>query len=578
MAKSRSGSRRLWAVLLFALLFLASIPASARSYRISKFVSNVHIEDDGSALISEQITFVFIGSFQGIHRYIPVDYPGPNGTNYSLFMKVISVTGDDGAALKFKKETTGHNLKLTIYVPGADDTTRTVNIKYSTPNATKFFDTYDEFYWNVTGNDWLVPIDYAATTVYLPANAASGLKAQAFSGVYGSNNREKAEVEGSVVSTETANPLPMRGGLTVDVYIPQGILHKPGAFTEAGWFLRSNPIVTLPLFAFAVMFGLWYWKGRDPNPGMSVAPMYAPPEKIAPAEAGTLVDDSIDPRDITSILVDLAVRGYIKIVETAHKVLLFSSKDYELHLVKDRSQWNDLSDFERTMLEQLFLRGDVTNISDLKNRFYVTIPILKKQILSGLKQKGMYSVDPDSAHGYAVGGAIFIAAPYALLQWLQVTDFFAGKVPAIASVAVAVLIVVLFGRQLTAKTLLGARTKIQVLGFEEFMNRVDGDRLKRMPPDTFEKYLPYAMALGVEHHWAKAFEGIVQNQPSWYQSSGGYPFSPPLFVNNMNYMTQQASTAFTAAPRSNSSSSGWSGGGGGGFSGGGFGGGGGDAF
>jgi uncharacterized membrane protein len=578
MAKSRSGSRRLWVVLLFALLFLASIPASARSYRISKFVSNVHIEDDGSALISEQITFVFVGSFQGIHRYIPVDYPGPNGTNYSLFMKVISVTGDDGAALKFKKETSGHNLKLTIYVPEAVDTTRTVNIEYSTPNATKFFDTYDEFYWNVSGNDWLVPIDYAATTVYLPANAASGLKAQAFSGVYGSNNREKTEVEGSVVSTETANPLPMRGGLTVDVYIPQGVLHKPGAFTQAGWFLRSNPIVTLPLFAFAVMFGLWYWKGRDPNPGMSVAPMYAPPEKITPAEAGTLVDDSIDPRDITSILVDLAVRGYIKIVETAHKVLLFSSKDYELHLVKDRTQWNDLSDFERTMLEQIFLRGDVTNISDLKNRFYVTIPILKKQILSGLKQKGMYSVDPDSAHGYAVGGAILIASPYALLQWLQITDFFAGKVPAFASVAVALLIVVLFGRQLTAKTLLGARTKIQVLGFEEFMNRVDGDRLKRMPPDTFEKYLPYAMALGVEHHWAKAFEGIVQNQPSWYQSAGGYPFSPPLFVNNVNYMTQQASTAFTAAPRSNSSSSGWSGGGGGGFSGGGFGGGGGGAF
>ena len=35
-----------------------------------------------------------------------------------------------------------------------------------------------------------------------------------------------------------------------------------------------------------------------------------------------------------------------------------------------------------------------------------------------------------------------------------------------------------------------------------------------MPPTTFEKYLPYAMALGVEHHWAQAFAGIVKDPPS----------------------------------------------------------------
>ncbi len=112
------------------------------------------------------------------------------------------------------------------------------------------------------------------------------------------------------------------------------------------------------------------------------------------------------------------------------------------------------------------------------------------------------------------------------------------------------------------------------------MNRVDADRLKRMPPDTFEKFLPYAMALGVEHRWAKAFEGIVQNQPTWYQSTDGHMFSTFYFVNSLSYMTQTASTTFVSAPRASSSGSGWSSGGfsGGGFSGGGFGGGGGGAF
>ena len=61
------------------------------------------------------------------------------------------------------------------------------------------------------------------------------------------------------------------------------------------------------------------------------------------------------------------------------------------------------------------------------------------------------------------------------------------------------------------------------------MNRVDADRLKRMPPDTFEKYLPYAMALGVEHHWAQAFAGIIQNPPNWYVSPNGMTGFNPIF-------------------------------------------------
>jgi uncharacterized membrane protein len=113
------------------------------------------------------------------------------------------------------------------------------------------------------------------------------------------------------------------------------------------------------------------------------------------------------------------------------------------------------------------------------------------------------------------------------------------------------------------------------------MNRVDADRLKRMPPDTFEKFLPYAMALGVEHRWAHAFQGIVQNPPTWYTGTDGYMFNPILFTNNMNYMATQASSVFVSAPRASSTGSGFGGGfggGGGGFSGGGFGGGGGGAF
>ena len=70
------------------LLLAFSLPAWARNYHISKFNSTIHVEEDGSARVEEQITFVFSAIYQGIYRDIPVDYPGPSGSNYTLFVKV----------------------------------------------------------------------------------------------------------------------------------------------------------------------------------------------------------------------------------------------------------------------------------------------------------------------------------------------------------------------------------------------------------------------------------------------------------------------------------------------------------
>jgi len=560
------------------LLLVSGLPGWARSYRISNFQSNIHVDQDGSARIEEQITFAFSGEYHGIYRDIPVDYPGPGGSNYKIFIKLDAITDENGGKLKYEKSTSGGFLKLKIYVPGAIDAMKTVNIGYSVSNATRFFEDHDEFYWNVTGNDWPVAIEHAAGIVFFPPEATGKLRAQAFEGIYGSSQHATASVEGPSVSCETTSPLTMRGGLTIDAYIEKGVLHQPSALARFFRFVRSNPVLTLPLWAFVVMFSLWWTKGRDPDPGMSVAPMYEPPEKMGPAEVGTLIDDSVDPRDITSVLVDLAVRGYVKIVETQHKGFLSTTKDYEFHLLKDRSQWNELTDYERAMLDQVFSGGQVTLLSNLKNHFYTALPMIKSEIMSALKSKGMYTLDPDSAMGYWGLGLLVVVLPYAAGQVLGIADFLSSIPLAIVSGVVALLIVIIIGKQLTATSLKGARTRVQILGFQDFMNRVDADRLKRMPPDTFEKFLPYAMSLGVEHHWAKAFEGIIQNPPSWYQSSDGHMFSTFFFVNSLGSMAQTASSTFVSAPRASSSGSGWSGGGGGGFSGGGFGGGGGGAF
>jgi uncharacterized membrane protein len=578
-------SRPAAALLLAAILAFAAAPAAAKSWRISDFQGTITVNDDGSALVKESITLVFVGDWHGIHRTIPIEYPGPDGANYQLFIDIKSITDENGAKLKYDSSSSGAARDLKIYIPNAVDATRTVDIAYRVRNATRFFDQYDEFYWNVTGNDWPVPIDRAAAAVHLPASASGSLRAQAFTGVYGSTERDAtAKVEGSNAEFATNSPLPMRGGMTIDVYIPKGILKEPGGLTKLFWFIGSNPVVFLPLVTLAVMFILWWYAGRDPDPGMSVAPMYEPPTGISPAEAGTLLDDRIHPRDITSTIVDLAVRGFIKIEETDDEGLLFHHKDYIFHLLQKRQDWNGLAPHERVMMENIFT-DDVpdTRLSSLKNRFYTAVPVVRTDIMSALKQKGIYTLDPESANAYSFGAAFCIVIPFAIIQYFGWADFFSSVPMLILSILISALIWWLFARVMTAKTVKGARTHIAVLGFQEFMNRVDADRLKVMPPSTFEKFLPYAMALGVEHHWAQAFAGIIKDPPGWYAAPAGYGygtgFNPILFSSSMHGMATDMHQVFVSAPRSSSTGSGFGGGGGGGgFSGGGFGGGGGSAF
>jgi hypothetical protein len=83
------------------------------------------------------------------------------------------------------------------------------------------------------------------------------------------------------------------------------------------------------------------------------------------------------------------------------------------------------------------------------------------------------------------------------------------------------LIIIGFGRIMPARTIRGTRALEKVLGFEEFLTRVESDRFERLvkTPEMFEKFLPFAMALGVEKNWTNAFDGIYTQPPTWYQGA-----------------------------------------------------------
>lgn len=562
---------------LALVLLVAPTLIAQRTLVIERFDATIRVSADGSVLVEETIVPRFTGSWNGIFRTIPVQYRTPQGLNYTLRLDLESVTDDEGRGLEYESSRERHYRKLKIWVPGATDATRTVTLRYRVANGLRFFDEHDELYWNVTGDEWDVPIESASAHVRLP-DGASGVRATAFRGSYGSTEQSDVSTGPDGVSVRTTRGLGMREGLTIVVGWNPGVVHRPTSIEKTAGAVYSNLPLAIPPLLFFGMFRLWRQRGRDPELA-PITTQYEPPARMTPAELGTLIDGKPDMRDITATIVDLAVRGYLHIAEAGNERLfgLFSTKEYTFTLKKARSEWSALQRHERDLLGAMFTGGGSSvTLSDLKNRFYKHLPGLRDELYDRLVTDGFYTGRPDRVRLlYLAGGA----AAGVLIGMSSITIMSGRGMQPVAGIVAGILsalIIISFGWFMPSRTARGTRELEKVLGFREFLLRVEGDRFERMvkTPDMFEKFLPFAMALGVEDNWAKAFEGIYTQAPSWYSGPGGVTtFRPTTFTHDLARMSTTAAATMSSAPRS-SGGSGFSGG----SSGGGFGGGGGGGF
>ena len=463
---------------------------------------------------------------------------------------------------------------------------KTVVVRYRVRNGLKFFEEHDELYWNVTGDEWEVPIERARAVIHLPPVSPESGPTRSPAATARRSRRPPSRQAGTTLTVETTRALNFREGVTVAIAWNPGVVARPTAADKTRDFLSANVTLLIPFVVSGVMYWLWNRHGRDPR-RQPVAVQYEPPGALTPAEVGTLVDNSPDMRDITATIVDLAVRGFLKIKETSEDRFLGlgTKTEYALQLVRPDSAWKDLRRHEDALLRALFGRTagpvaapglagaviDEVSIDDLKNRFYKHVPEIKERVFSQLIDRGYYLRRPDRVRAtyYVLAGIVAIGG--SVVSGIAE----AGAAPFVASI-LSGLIIGVFGHFMPARTVEGARALEGSLGFEEFLDRVESDRFDRIvkTPAMFEKFLPFAMALGVERNWAKAFEGIYTSQPDWYVGTHPGSFGPRVFAASLADLSSNAGTAMTSAPRS----SGGSGVGGGGFSGGGFGGGGGGGF
>jgi hypothetical protein len=363
------------------------------------------------------------------------------------------------------------------------------------------------------------------------------------------------------------------------------------------------------------VYMLWLaWTRADPQQD-SISVQYDPPNNLTPGECGALVDNAVALRCITATITDLSVQGYLTIEEKVMTDATGNHTDYVFHLMKPLTELGKLRPHEREVMTSLFMStnpllilslavkeleqahvasgnrmadsiGDKilsstlsrveakakeasdqyqalsgtgdgvlesVALSDLQQQqFSMRLSRIRNAILNRLVAEGYYVSRPDRIRiNFGVSG-VFLGLVMAVAGGFLASMTKMEPITLIGIGAFTGAIVLGFGFFLPARTRAGTQTLAKVLGFREFLVRVEKDQIERLEktPELFEKYLPYAMALAVENRWTQTFGHITVPPPQWYRGKCRDGFLPVHLTSALNQMSIQAVSASTSSPRS----------------------------
>lgn len=578
-------------VALFAVAFIllslgAGMGARAADtgWVIERFASDIEIQKDGRLAITEAIDVDFqsLTDRHGIFREIPVRYRwDPDPTMERVYeLSVQSVRDAAGRSLTYETSTEGANFRIKI--GDADRTVRgkqTYRIAYTVRGALNGFPDHDELFWNVNGGEWSVATRVVSASVRVPADAITRITC--YEGPTGSTKACRSSMAGQRADFAATTPLDAGEQLTIVAALRKGVVAEPVPILQRRardpeeWF-DATP-ATLGAAVAVMVAGLWavvwrWWTaGRDLRERETIVAEFEPPEKIRPAQAGLLIDEQADPKDVTATIVDLAVRGHLKITEEPAQGL-FGKKDWLLTRQVGVAKDPRLELYEGTILEGLFASGDEVKLSDLKQNFYLTLHKAQRELYGDSVTRKWFTGDPQRVRQLYVGaGVVALGLAAAAIGGLG-TMLGAGLVGVGAIVPAVALLA--FAPRMPAKTRDGAELLRRTLGFRRYMEVAEKDRQRFAEKENiFSEYLPYAIVFGCVEKWARAFSGIdaAAATAGWYVGGSPGSFSAMDLSSNLSSFSNQVSSTIASTP-GGSGSSGFSGGGSGGGGGGGGGG------
>jgi uncharacterized membrane protein YgcG len=628
-----------WRCLPALLLLIA--PAAVRAdERILHYLSDVQVQNDSALEVTETIDVRAENDRinHGIYRDFPTRYRGAHGGQMRVGFTFEGATLD-GTPVAATTEPFANGVRIKVGDPDkiVDPGEHVYVLKYRTTRQIGRFKGYDELYWNATGNGWIFPIDQAEARIRLPV-PAKFLQHAAYTGTQGStaSDAEVVEERPGEILFRTTRPLGPYEGLTVAVAFAKDVVAEPPPSSRfAAWLADYSPpavgllaLIGLCLFYFVA----WKRAGRDPRAG-TVVPIFSPPDDLTPAGMRYVTKMGADNRAFAAALVDMGVRGHIRLVEEDSGWL--SGKKTRLERLASSAP---LPEDEQAALAQLGQPGESIMMEQKNHDKFSSA----KSSLSEVLKKKYEGKSFNRNYGWAVAGLLlFIAALWisaaavaavtysasiwqigvvlgslaaAALLWLAFHDSAVGKclltLVGFGALAVAFtvgmpiigvalssgwwlpLALPLFAVPLvlsafwwiSAPTREGRAMLDHIAGFKQYLSITEGERLDRLTPpkdtpELFEKYLPYAIALGVENRWADRFAGVLaaaaaQGQAGflWYSGSSDPWNNPGRFAESVGSSLASTISSASTAPGSSSGSGGGgsSGGGGGGGGGGGW--------
>jgi len=586
-----------------ALLVLPATTAAADddhpSWRIDNYDVVATVDADGGVThVRLDLAFNF-GNDPGHGPYITLPLRQEIGGDpdhwRALDVTVGEVSSPSGANAEVLTEEDWGNLLIRV---GSEDHTYTGVQRYTVNYTIRGLlapdqaqSGLDEFNWNVVGDGWEVPIGQVTAQVTGPVDV---VQVACFTGGgYSVPCADAAKAGATATFTESGlgegDPLQIVAGFPA------------GTFTNAEPRLTTRyhignmfPVtpVTGGLAAALTALGLGFllyrtrrgardqvYLGLTPGltpaagqqamvgkaePRTPVAVQFTPPAGARPGELGVLTDHTADNTDITATMIDLAVRGYLRIEQTGRKDWTFTK------LAGSRG----LISYERHLFDSLFSESPVVETDDLKDKSYADVLAGTRSRLYDrvTKELHWFTRNPSLVRGLAVlAGIGLIVAGVGAGFLLGFVGFgLLGLAGVITGVGVLVA-----NNRFGARTADGSAVLAQTKGFELYLGTAEADQIKfEEGIDVFSRYLPYAIIFGVAERWTKVFqqleaEGRYTPVTGWY-AGYGYGYLTADFASSMDRLASQMSSSLQSATAASSGGSGFSGGGG--FGGGGGGG------
>ncbi|NIL95071.1 MAG: DUF2207 domain-containing protein [Woeseiaceae bacterium] len=571
---------------LLGLLLLPFV--SAADERILEFHSDILVMADGWIEVTETIRVRAEGNRirRGIYRDFPTEYRDRLGNDYVVDFDVLSVLRN-AAPESFHSQPIRDGVR-TYFGSSAryiDAGEHTYVFRYRASRMLGFFENHDELYWNVTGVNWEFPIDRASAAVRFAFEVAPpDIATEAYTGAFGYTNRDynsRLEGDGSI-RFETTKPLAPLSGLTIVVGWPKGFVAQPSDFDRLMWLLEDNANLLILAVGFAILLGyyvpVWRHFGRDPDEGVLVT-RYEPPDGFSPASLRYIRQMYYDDKVMTAAIVNLAVKGYLRIdvEEGSDGFLGIGAEEDEYILVKTEPVGHPLAMAagEQELYDELFRgRQQIKLVQDNHEKLGDAKSAHSKSLARDYKE-----------HYFKYNGLLNIPAILILVlaivmsvrEGITVTSVFVMVLMAITMIVFAII--------MKRPTMRGRKLLDEMLGFKDYLEIAEKYEMElRNPPEKtpqlFEKYLPFALALGIEQTWSEKFSTVLQQaqqpdgtayHPSWYNGS----WNNASLRSTTNSLSSSLNSAITHSVSPPGSSSG---GGGGGFSGGGGGGGGGGGW